>query len=436
MGSEAADDLCASIMVAKSLLRKRLCTHELPPEIHGFEFETRQLQDLVSRTVLLGESNSILVVGPRGCGKSMLLTSILNKMSNAAQSKNNFVEVHLNGLLQKDDRISLQEITRQLQLENVVGDKVFGSFAENLQFLLDALKSGGAQSKSVVFVLDEFDLFAQHHNQTLLYNLFDVAQSAQAPLCVIGLTTRLDVLELLEKRVKSRFSHRQIHLCPKFSMDDYVAIFRMYLQLPDSIDADADFISRWNSRVESLCREPAIISLLKQQYDIDVNVRSLKSFMLLPVSRVNHDQPLLEPSDFVTSFKLLHATDSRAAMLNGLSILELCLIIAMKHLVEIHGDEQFNFQMVYNEYYKFCRRRSSVQLFDKVVVNKAFEHLCALELVRPVTVGGGHSQRLPADYRMMTLHIDPSEIMDALQRYPSCPTDVKQWAASSLTPAV
>jgi len=32
----------------------------------------------------------------------------------------------------------------------------------------------------------------------------------------------------------------------------------------------------------------------------------------------------------------------------GLSILELCLVIAMKHLVEIHGDEQFNFQMVYN----------------------------------------------------------------------------------------
>ena len=32
------------------------------------------------------------------------------------------------GLLQKDDRISLQEITRQLQLENAVGDKVFVSF--------------------------------------------------------------------------------------------------------------------------------------------------------------------------------------------------------------------------------------------------------------------------------------------------------------------
>lgn len=31
------------------------------------------------------------------------------------------------GLLQTDDRIALREITRQLQLENVVGDKVFVS---------------------------------------------------------------------------------------------------------------------------------------------------------------------------------------------------------------------------------------------------------------------------------------------------------------------
>ena len=55
---------------------------------------------------------------------------------------------------------------------------------------------GGERSKSVVFVLDEFDLFAQHHNQTLLYNLFDVAQSAQAPISVIGLTTRLVCLSV------------------------------------------------------------------------------------------------------------------------------------------------------------------------------------------------------------------------------------------------
>lgn len=36
--------------------------------------------------------------------------------------------VYILGLLQTDDKIALKEITRQLQLENVVGDKVFVSY--------------------------------------------------------------------------------------------------------------------------------------------------------------------------------------------------------------------------------------------------------------------------------------------------------------------
>ena len=34
-------------------------------------------------------------------------------------------------------------------------------------------------------------MFAHHKNQTLLYNLFDIAQSDQAPICVVGVTCRL-----------------------------------------------------------------------------------------------------------------------------------------------------------------------------------------------------------------------------------------------------
>jgi origin recognition complex subunit 4 len=67
-------------------------------------------------------------------------------------------------------------------------------------------------AKSVIFILDEFDLFTSHPRQTLLYNLFDVAQARKAPIAVLGLTTKIDVVERLEKRVKSRFSHRYVHL--------------------------------------------------------------------------------------------------------------------------------------------------------------------------------------------------------------------------------
>lgn len=64
----------------------------------------------------------------------------------------------------------------------------------------------------MIFILDEFDLFTTHPRQTLLYNLFDIAQARKAPIAVLGLTTKIDVVEALEKRVKSRFSHRYVHL--------------------------------------------------------------------------------------------------------------------------------------------------------------------------------------------------------------------------------
>ena len=86
------------------------------------------------------------------------------------------------------------------------------------------------QSKSVILVLDEFDLFAYHKNQSLLYNLFDIAQSKQNPICVVGLTCRLDVVELLEKRVKSRYSHRTIFTFPTYSFDEYLDIAKYVIE--------------------------------------------------------------------------------------------------------------------------------------------------------------------------------------------------------------
>ena len=42
---------------------------------------------------------------------------------------------------------------------------------------------------------------------------------------------------------------------------------------------------------------------------------------LVPICRVTADRRLLEASDFINSNKLLHATDSKASMLHGKSII-------------------------------------------------------------------------------------------------------------------
>lgn len=164
-----------------------------------------------------------------------MITSILSTLFTKETFRMNTMIVNLNGYIHTDDAAALKSITKQMRLETAVNGKVFTAFADNLAFLLDCLKSGDrSSSKSVIFILEEFDLFCAHGNQTLIYNLFDVAQSAQAPISVIGLTRRNDVIELLEKRVKSRFSHRQIFLfnenCDNARRID---VFLDLMKLPD-----------------------------------------------------------------------------------------------------------------------------------------------------------------------------------------------------------
>ncbi|XP_010138560.1 PREDICTED: origin recognition complex subunit 4, partial [Buceros rhinoceros silvestris] len=204
-----------------------------------------------------------------------LLNHVLKELREMKQVRENLLEVHLNGLLQTNDKVALKEITRQLHLENVVGDKVFGSFAENLAFLLEALRKGDRSSSCpVLFVLDEFDLFVHHRNQTLLYNLFDVSQSAQTPVTVIGLTCRQDILELLEKRVKSRFSHRQIHLMNAFGFKQYMKIFKEQLSLPAQFP-DESFAQKWNNNVQHLSEDKTVQDVLQSLFHHSKDLRSL-----------------------------------------------------------------------------------------------------------------------------------------------------------------
>ncbi|XP_071788843.1 origin recognition complex subunit 4-like [Asterias amurensis] len=420
------------IQKVQNILRSRVCRNEIPPTDiieESLKVQRQHLLDLIYRCAVQGESNSALVTGPHGGGKTMLVSSVLEEVKSDRNVRNNLLIVRLNGLLQTDDKIAIQEITRQLRLDNVVGDKVFGSFAENLAFLLEALKTGNREeAQSVLFVLEEFDLFAHHKNQTLLYNLFDICQSAQTPIAVIGITRRLDVVELLEKRVKSRFSHRRIHVFNTLNFPEYKEAFQRMLTLPSDLK-DPKFVKRWNKDVEVLCGNATVHDVLKKTYQLDKSICGLQSLLLIPVCKVTEDHPEIEAVDFVESSKHI-ATDSKAAMLHGISVLQLCLVIAMKHLTDMYDGDAFNFEMLYNEYLKFMQRKAHVvQSFEKPVVLKAFEQLVALEIVKPVD---GHGSRTQKEYRAMSLLVTSAQLTEVMNTYPGCPSELKHWASNPL----
>jgi origin recognition complex subunit 4 len=72
-----------------------------------------------------GESNSLLLLGGPGSGKSTIISHALNTLKSTHPEPGSFYTIRLDGQIQTDDKIALREIARQLALEmNIEHDKV------------------------------------------------------------------------------------------------------------------------------------------------------------------------------------------------------------------------------------------------------------------------------------------------------------------------
>lgn len=225
------------------ILEKLSGKRQIP--LKGVEHEYNKVNHLIEQTVTVGEGNSMLVLGSRGCGKTAIVETIISSL--AKEHANDFHVIRLNGFLHTDDRLALREMWRQLGRETHTEDDAakVSSYADTMATLLALLshpeelfgasgeEGGVTAAKSIVILLDEFDLFVTHPRQTLLYNLFDIAQARKAPIAVIGLTTKVDVTEMLEKRVKSRFSHRYVYVPLPRTYETFSNICMASLDLDD-----------------------------------------------------------------------------------------------------------------------------------------------------------------------------------------------------------
>ncbi|KAI6119317.1 hypothetical protein EDD16DRAFT_1581506 [Pisolithus croceorrhizus] len=157
---------------------------------------SRQLQDLLFGSVTRGEGNSCLFLGPRGSGKTKIVEQAIKSLPHQP------IVIRLSGHAQHNDRLALREIARQLSLQtgrsflndNDIVDEEHNLFSEpippvslpppsHLPALVSLLPT---LSRPTIVILDAFDLFALHarHNG----------------LAVVGVTSRLDAINLLEKR--------------------------------------------------------------------------------------------------------------------------------------------------------------------------------------------------------------------------------------------
>lgn len=365
----------------RSVLLSRLTHRSLNP-IVGLSNEYQKVCSILSQTVTAGEGNSMLILGSRGVGKTLLVETAITELQQ--EHADTFHTIRLNGLFQTDDKLALKEIWRQLGREMDIDqdENQVGSYADTLSSLLALLShpeelfttdnevpgnyAHGVTAKSVVFVMDEFDLFASHSRQTLLYNLFDIAQARKAPIAVIGLTTRLDVADYLEKRVKSRFSQRYLFVPAAKNLDAFKETCKATLivsstdKCPSGAELDAGIVKRWNAWVDQLFNEDE--DMTRHLTSIFTTSKSLPDFhrsCLLPISRLNTSQLYAFPtgSDFITAGTALSAPDNILSELPALPHLQLALLVCAARFDAIYTSSTsgldsiaVNFESVYAEY--------------------------------------------------------------------------------------
>ncbi|KAK8042550.1 origin recognition complex subunit 4 [Apiospora phragmitis] len=402
---------------------------------------------LVEQTVLAGEGNSMMIIGARGCGKTLLVETIVSDL--AAENTESFHVIRLSGFIHTDDKLALKEIWRQLGKEMEVEDDLnkTSNYADTLASLLALLShpseitgtDEGVTSKSVVFVIDEFDLFATHARQTLLYNLFDIAQARKAPIAVLGLTTRIDVVESLEKRVKSRFSHRYVHMSLPKSVPAYWDICKQGLIVEeDDLESEGfdvalegldEFRRWWEGRIEALRETPSFQDHLDYHFYTSKSVASFFTSLLMPLSTLSSSSLDLKVLDTSLDSGSLEAPDSKQHLVAALSDLELAMLIAAARLDIVAHADTVNFAMAYDEYSSQMGKQrvqsagsgmlalgAGGRVWGRGIAGMAWERIASLGLLIPAGIGGrSNSAYGGLEGKMFKLDVVLEEIPGAVE---------------------
>lgn len=142
-------------------------------------------------------------------------------------------------------------------------------------------------SRPTIVILDTFDLFALHARQALLYCLLDTAQSCRVGagskgLAVVGVTTRVDTLNMLEKRVKSRFSGRMLRTaCPR-KLADWVRCAEAALcsSITPGDEEDDEWSRMWESSVSMFFNDPKVLEVFRETFALSRDVRLLSRLLV------------------------------------------------------------------------------------------------------------------------------------------------------------
>lgn len=205
---------------AASRLTPSAAPERLPCRDHEREVLTSTLRESIKAG---GVGASLYISGTPGTGKTATVHQALRTLAQevSANKLPNFRTLELNGM-----KLSSPHQVYTLLWESLSGQHCAPPKASQL---LDRRFSGAEKGRKshapkapLVLVLDELDYLVTR-TQSVIYNLFEWATSANSALVIVGISNTMDLPERLLPRVHSRLGIRRLNFHP-YSVNDISAI--------------------------------------------------------------------------------------------------------------------------------------------------------------------------------------------------------------------
>ncbi|PRP89137.1 hypothetical protein PROFUN_01857 [Planoprotostelium fungivorum] len=338
----------------------------MPYELFGLEQNRNTLNRILREVIHLGQNRSTLLTGPRSSGKTSLINSVIRELREEGDVE--LIDIWLNGRDHHEESDAQWETLRQLRKRGIIVDK---NQVRELRFLSqllshvqdpsqktsddgsgseDHVHAAGAK-RVIVIVLEEFDLFVTiPKKQTMLYSIVNdlLHSGSRSHVVIIATTCRIDVMELLEKRVRSRFTPQEIYFYPLTPLD-VASMLKLQLLHFWSLSPAGYKPESWEEQVNDLCSTPdfrQFVTLMMNTHHknefyaniIRLGMASWRGHLTLPLFEDAYDE---------------RVQDIPQQIISSLSTSQLGLLIAMKRL-KSKSMETFSFEDVFHEWDKFC----------------------------------------------------------------------------------
>lgn len=384
--------------------------------------------------------------GSRGSGKTHLIESCLQSFS-----KHQVRVVRINGLVLKGDDVGIvvREIIRQISDIAFTETKRDGdnkkydallrlretTFTSSLSLLDEILHYAHVDKVPICIILEDFDTMLGnttssevHHNQQamtegtatnnnrqlLLYHLLDRIASQGSCLCVIGTTTNVKAVTLLEKRVKSRSegTSKQFYIEMTASFGDLRDVLN-----PSAIGGDEDAFSKQLNEIfsteETIAHDADMIRQVLQRnfdeandlrwfnrviyYALSLYRQHVTSSKEIPRLVVAFKEALLAQGASFDTVEEQIVSNPRMVLLKDLSGPQVALLVSARRILARDAEKEevpmpLNLRRLLQEYQSY---NGTADRFPARILRAAFVELLELDVVRP---SSDHTGGAPFEY--------------------------------------